>query len=161
MCEHDSGIDKDSVECNLQCKNGGECRLGAKDHSFFDKFAGQGLEEKTDVTHINLQHCVCPTGFFGMQCEHEIDICGKGKHVCLHGSKCKPVNESDPENMSYVCDCEASHNSLEHYAGKFCQYESTDICTITDSGKLGLSKDGDAFCVNNGRCKKTVASGEP
>jgi hypothetical protein len=43
---------------------------------------------------------------------------------------------------------------VEKYAGKFCQYTSTDICTR--NGRPGVGKANFAFCVNNGRCVKKV-----
>ena len=44
------------------------------------------------------------------------------------------------------------------YAGKFCQYSSTDICT--KNGQPGMGKANFAFCVNNGMCKGRVNDGE-
>lgn len=99
-------------------------------------------------THINFQHCVCPDGFFGVQCEHQLDVCPGGTHVCLHGSKCVAINESDPDNLKHQCDCDDSFNSIQQFAGKYCQYESTDMCT--KNGKPGLSNAQYAFCVNGG-----------
>lgn len=57
-----------------------------------------------------------------------------------------------------MCDCDAAFDSLEKYAGKFCQYSSTDICT--KNGQPGMGKANFAFCVNNGICKGRVEDGE-
>lgn len=152
-CEHSPETPKEEVEtCELMCRNGGQCRTGAKDNSLFSQF-GADLD-KYNVTNINWEHCVCPEGFFGMLCEHQLDMCPGGEHVCLHGSKCVAVNETNPDGSDHVCDCEHGFNSLEKFAGKFCQYESTDICT--KDGKPGVSKANFAFCVNNGKCKGRV-----
>ncbi len=57
-----------------------------------------------------------------------------------------------------MCDCDSAFDSLEKYAGKFCQYSSTDICT--KNGQPGMGKANFAFCVNNGICKGKVEDGE-
>jgi hypothetical protein len=152
-CEHSAEIPKEEVEeCSLQCRNGGKCRNGAKDNSFFSKF-GADLE-KYNMTHINWEHCVCADGYFGIMCEHQLETCPGGDHVCLHGSKCSATNETNPDGASQECDCGDAFNSLEKFAGRFCQYESTDICT--NDGKPGVAKAKFAFCVNNGKCKDRV-----
>lgn len=115
-----------------------------------------------DLQHLNathsqlFEHCVCPDGFFGIQCEHKIEICSGGEHVCLHGSKCVADNESgnNANGQGHTCDCDEGFDSVERYAGKFCQYTSTDICTR--NGQPGVGKANFAFCVNNGVCKAKV-----
>ena len=156
MCEHNSETPTDASKCDLQCKNGGKCRVGAKDNSLFSQFRGMGLEKFANITHLNWEHCVCPDGFFGIMCEHQLEVCPGGQHVCLHGSKCKPIDETQPGDKTHFCDCEdAGNDALQKFAGKFCQYESTDICTKTN-GKPGTGKADYAFCVNNGRCNALV-----
>ena len=80
--------------------------------------------------------------------------------MCLHGSQCLAKNEGNSTvgEMYYMCDCDAAFDSLEKYAGKFCQYSSTDICT--KNGQPGMGKANFAFCVNNGICKGRVEDGE-
>lgn len=58
----------------------------------------------------------------------------------------------------HACDCDNAATPNEKYAGKFCQYSSTDICTRT--GKPGVGKANFAFCVNDGKCKAKVADNE-
>ena len=130
-----------------------------KDTSLLDKL-GKGLDG-FDTSHSELfEHCVCPRGYFGIQCEHKLEICPSGDHVCLHGSKCIARNEGGTDGEKhYVCDCDSAFDSLEKYAGKFCQYSSTDICT--KNGQPGMGKANFAFCVNNGMCKGKVEDGEP
>lgn len=109
------------------------------------------------------QHCVCPEGFFGIQCEHELEVCPGGEHVCLHGSKCVPDFDDFDEDgneaaVNHKCDCDTGFDAVEKYAGKFCQYTSTDICT--KNGTPGVGKANFAFCVNNGICKARVNDDE-
>ncbi|CAJ1892957.1 unnamed protein product [Cylindrotheca closterium] len=152
-CEHPGSAAIDDVpKCALQCKNGGSCRIGQKDTSLFSQFGAD--MEKYNQTNIDFQHCVCPDGYFGVQCEHQLDVCPGGEHVCLHGSKCVAINESDPDTLEHKCDCEDSFDSINQFAGKYCQFESTDMCT--KNGKPGLSNAKNAFCVNGGKCKSTV-----
>jgi hypothetical protein len=119
------------------------------------------------MSHFNsshsglFEHCVCPDGFFGIQCEHKLEICPGGDHVCLHGSQCMAENEGGDEgaeDTTYKCDCDDAFDAVERYAGKFCQYSSTDICT--HSGQPGVGKANFAFCVNNGKCKAKVNDNE-
>lgn len=152
---------EEDAECNLQCQNDGECRAGLKDNSLMKKlgkgFEGLGLNE----THHSemFEHCVCPHNYFGIMCEHKLEICPGGGHVCLHGSQCIAKNEGGSTGeLHYTCDCDTAFDSLEKYAGKFCQYSSTDICT--KNGQPGMGKANFAFCVNNGLCKALVNDGE-
>jgi hypothetical protein len=107
-----------------------------------------------NITQSQLfEHCVCADGYFGLQCEHKLEICPGGDHVCLHGSKCVAVDEGNgSEATKHTCDCDDGFDAVEKYAGKFCQYTSTDICT--ENGQPGVGKANFAFCVNNGICKK-------
>jgi hypothetical protein len=121
---------------------------------------GEDLESFNNATHLGLwEHCVCPDGFFGIQCEHQLEICPGGDHVCLHGSKCVAQGETVDGDLSHKCDCDHGFDAVEKYAGKFCQYTSTDICT--KNGRPGVGKANFAFCVNNGTCKKKVDDTEP
>jgi hypothetical protein len=131
-----------------------------KDNSFIEEL-GKGVEGFDETHHSELfEHCVCPHNFFGIQCEHKLEICPGGDHVCLHGSQCVARNEGDSSSgdQYYMCDCDSAFDSLEKYAGKFCQYSSTDICT--KNGQPGMGKANFAFCVNNGMCKGRVEDGE-
>jgi hypothetical protein len=153
-CEHAPSVDPEEVpKCDLTCQNGGKCRSGKKDTSLFGQF-GEDMEDYKGKDNVDFQHCVCPDGYFGVQCEHQLDVCPGGEHVCLHGSKCVGVNESIKDGMAHECDCEDGFDAMHKFAGKFCQYESTDICT--KNGQPGVSKANFAFCVNDGECKGRV-----
>ena len=159
MCQYADG--EDAEECTLDCQNGGKCRVGFKDVSFA-KQRGKEMEDYYDQTHDgSFQHCVCDSAHFGIQCQHELQMCADGSHFCLHGSKC--VSKDDG---AHECDCDdAGVDGSEAFAGKYCQYSSTDVCYIgADSKGLedATSRNKDlAFCVNNGTCKKQIYAGEP
>jgi len=150
---------EEEAECSMNCQNGGGCRAGMKDNSLIKKL-GLELEGYNNTHHTELfEHCVCPNNFFGIQCEHKLEICPGGDHVCLHGSECRANNEGGSTGeLHYTCDCDTAFNSLDQYAGKFCQYTSTDICT--NNGQPGIGKAKFAFCVNDGICKGKVNDGE-
>ena len=151
---------EEEAECSLQCQNGGQCRPGLKDNSLLEKLGMENMDEYNSTHHSELfEHCVCPPEYFGVQCEHKLEICPGGDHVCLHGSQCMAQNEGGSTGeLHYTCDCDTAFDSLEKYAGKYCQYTSTDICT--KNGQPGMGKANFAFCVNNGVCKGKVDDGE-
>jgi hypothetical protein len=139
------------------CHNGGFCRNGVKDLGVLhDKFS--------DVSHLNqtydnehFAHCVCPEGFVGLTCEHQLEICGENEHVCLHGSACI-IDESG----RHSCDCSKADelvggNDKPIFAGDSCQYTGTDICIIGEEypGRPLY------FCVNGGSCSDKVSANEP
>jgi len=157
ICEYHK---QEDGECSLKCQNDGQCRTGLKDNSLIEKL-GKEMSAYNATKHSEVfEHCVCPSGFFGIQCEHKLEICPGGDHVCLHGSQCVAQNEggSDGDEMHHTCDCDHAFDAVERYAGKFCQYTSTDICTR--NGQPGMGKANFAFCVNNGLCKGKVNDGE-
>lgn len=126
------------IPCNVQCRNGGECRTGLADRTFFKEFNDiKHLVHSNDPTLGNmLQHCVCPKGFTGPVCEHKIEVCGEdeflapGNHICLLGGSCQK------KNNKYECKCE------ENVAGEYCQHKATSIC---DAQRR--------FCTNGGLCQ--------
>ncbi len=146
ICEfNDSEDNKGYEECTLECLNGGECRKGAKDVSFLDKFNLGPVTSNLNMTHNeDFEHCVCPDGFVGHTCEIEVDTCGENEHICLYGSKCVEDGEG------HKCDCEGAYTELVKVAGNSCQHKSTEFCT--SDGKSGVGVDNLSFCVNNGTC---------
>jgi hypothetical protein len=144
------------INCTLTCENKGQCRGGSKDVAMINQF---GLELKGfNQSHVETwEHCVCPPGYFGVQCEHELEICPGGDHVCLHGSKCIAQNETT--DLSHTCDCDSGFDAIEKIAGKYCQFTSTAICT--KNGQPGVGKANFAFCVNSGTCKALVENNQP
>jgi hypothetical protein len=100
----------------------------------------------------NFEHCVCPNGYAGLECEVKAEVCGKGEHVCLHGSKC--IEDGD----EHGCDCENAFTPFERYEGRYCQFKSSEICTV--DGIVGTGNNNFAFCVNGGKCKGISATNE-
>jgi hypothetical protein len=134
--------------CHLQCQNGGTCAQGAKG-------LGSLGPVVQDVAHLNqtyddafFEHCVCPDGWVGVECDHKIEVCGKGEHFCLHGSSCVSNNER------HSCDCSTADEQVGSagdpplFAGTSCEHVASDICTIDDPrpGRPFY------FCVNGGSC---------
>jgi hypothetical protein len=151
--------------CTMECRNGGTCRHGPKQLSGnLDLFAGNTsyLNEEAG-TSKDWQHCVCPSNFAGTYCEHQLDTCGDGKHLCLHGSTCVDIGDEQ------LCDCDEAESPLAtFFAGAHCEHPVNDICTENSSGapsKLtfgnGMLGTALAFCVNGGTCKKKVTQYEP
>lgn len=131
--------------CSLQCQNDGQCRNGVKDTSFLNKFGAE-------VTHLNqshdenFEHCVCPEGFVGLTCEHRVESCPGGQHACFHGARCVD------DGSGASCDCQPGFTALDKLAGKFCERQSTTLCTkASASGTASF-----AFCVNNGECVDVI-----
>jgi len=132
-------------DCHLKCNNGGQCRNGAKDTDFLEKF-GPSLAHINVSYNENFEHCVCPAGYIGLTCEYEVKTCKDKNTACFLGSHCV-----DEEGLPSTCDCEAGFNSINQMAGKYCQYQATSICT--EDGRVDLSRNNFAFCVNHGKCK--------
>ena len=150
ICEFRDEHHEEKQECSLQCENGGTCRNGSKDVSFIENF-GPDLVEYAEEHDEVYQHCVCPEGFFGVKCEHEVEICPGNDFVCMHGSKCVP---SDAPGETYKRDCDEGFTPNHRVAGRHCQHKSTDICT--KGGTPGAGRANFAFCVNGGQCKDYV-----
>ena len=175
---HDKTNDKKTEDtdetCLLKCQNGGTCAKGKADLSSSASMDGDFLfsihKNSKDIHHnhdhhgkdkdlLKHFHCECPSGYHGVECELQGDLCGegenKGKHICLNGSKCVS------NNKQHSCDCSppdeeeddtteedgggnsktnssssssSSHRSVTtHFTGKYCEHKATDICTIPDS----------------------------
>jgi hypothetical protein len=153
-------VDSFYENCTLACMNGGRCHKGAK-RDITQHHDGEG--EATSGESLfseSFEHCVCPTGFTGLNCEHKYKECGRGEHYCLHGSSC--IHDKTTDDWS--CDCpSASTSEGEMFAGKYCQHHSTSICTSEDAGGTSLMYDPTnslAFCVNDGKCTLVLENGE-
>jgi hypothetical protein len=146
---------KEGLSCNLECSNNGRCRTGIKDFGTA-KGSNWGLEF-LNKTHINYEHCVCPDGYTGLQCEYEVETCANGEHNCLKGGTCVKVTDEGGK-VKHACDCKSASNSTHKFAGLFCEHSSTSLCMLPDASSIG----GDdrtnlvGFCTNGGACKTTV-----
>jgi EGF-like domain len=154
VCEfEDNG--ETSIDCDLTCKNHGICRKGAKDVSLLKKF---GFDSNTSTAYNqDFQHCVCPRGYVGVQCEYQLDLCPGGVRACLNGGEC--VTVPNGSTVEYACDCSNAQTAQSRFAGEFCEMESTQFCTI-GGGKSVSGVGINAFCTNRGTCRKFVQTFE-
>ena len=144
-------------ECTLECFNHGICRKGAKDLTALKRFGIHNRHLIYQAHSENFEHCVCPAGFAGLQCEYEVDICPGSDHVCMNGGECEPTVDGDV--LRFTCDCSMARTKTSRFAGSFCEMESTQFCTI-DLEKTSRGKGQDAFCTNGGKCRSFVQHGQ-
>ena len=131
-CEYNATL---VPECKLNCGSNGACRLGLKELDEINKYLSM-------TEHLNYTYCHCKEGFTGDECEYESTPCGDEGLLCLNGSECM-----DGEH----CDCSTIGSEQVMYAGRHCQYASTDICYYSTG--LGQALNGHPhFCTNNGTC---------
>jgi hypothetical protein len=106
---------------------------------------------------LNYEHCVCPEGFTGVQCEYEVETCENGEHNCLNGGACVKV-AGEGDEYKHACDCAGDADNTRHFSGFFCEHAATSICTVDDpsSSRLDRIFNVHAFCTNGGTCKKKV-----
>lgn len=165
LCEFaDQGLEAPS--CNLQCKNHGICRKGAKDLSVLDRFGvghRRALESNRhllqgEAFNDEFEHCVCPAGFAGLQCEFKVDVCPGEEHVCLNGGECNLISAGGNE-VDFQCDCSSAKAHGSRFAGDFCEMESTEYCTVDRiRPQSGLGQQ--TFCTNRGSCLELVQHGQ-
>lgn len=105
----------------------------------------------------DFEHCVCPSGYVGLQCDFQLDQCPGGAHACLNGGKC--VTVPNGSSVSYACDCTNAETSSKRFAGEFCEMEATEFCTI-DGSKSHNGVGINSFCTNGGTCLKLVPTFE-
>lgn len=144
IVDYDAGVDP----CDLDCKNEGTCKNGKKELGYLSDIAN--VASHLNQTHTEtFQHCVCPNGYVGLQCEHKVTLCPEGEHLCLHGALCTTNGDESS------CDCSSTDSELaDVFAGEHCEHPATQVCTI---GLPGPSKPL-SFCVNFGSCIKNVTS---
>lgn len=142
-CEYD---DFASGSCDLKCFNGGECKKGAKDLSEFIDY-GLDIDEFLQGSNIAGEHCVCPNGFSGVQCnleesKNDFRHCGSG--VCFNGGLCvKRVSEVG-SLVDYHCECNEFETNV---AGEFCEHDEVTFCPFPEG------HDGTMYyCANGGDC---------
>lgn len=142
-CEYKKG---EIPECDLQCENGGQCKLGFKTYK-------KALAEYQDFWDDNyngtLMHCVCKDGFFGPRCEVASTKCND-KH-CFNGGTCTQITAADG-TVTEHCDCSKAAANGKTFSGQYCQYTATSFCT-KDYVEGGFA----SFCVNGGKCKNDDA----
>jgi len=151
-------------ECNLDCNNGGKCKIGLKDFSHMAEY-GLDIVEYLGGQEQYGEHCVCPQGFSGAKCQVE-DIVRCGQGICFNGAECvQTVSLDGTEVYNEYCRCKAEEVDGNHggngqieigngigeihvqYAGKFCEHVATTSCKTP----YGHNPD-EYFCTNGGEC---------
>jgi len=140
-----AGLNPAKAVCNLKCINGGHCRNGVKNLGIISHLSE--VDGLSSTFNNDFEHCVCLDGFVGLQCEHKIEICPEGEHVCMHGSKC--VKEEEKDN----CDCSLSS---DYVVGTSCEYKSTHPGTVMCNINEPFPTQPRSFCLNGGECKDIV-----
>jgi len=134
--------------CRLDCKNGGHCRKGSKQDAHVQQLVSKYGKQLDALGGLNItynqnfEHCACPDGFVGIECEYSMTECGDNgeDHPCFHGSICTMV-DSVP-----TCVCSESDTKA---AGVFCQHLASDVCDANLSDEEGGNR---GFCTNGGVC---------
>ena len=115
ICEfRDSAVPE--KDCKLTCQNNGVCRSGAKDVGFLKKF-NLDMPNSDQAFSENFEHCVCPKGYVGLQCENQVMVCPGGEHVCMNGAECLADDSSG--RLEYNCDCDSIRLPFDKYTGSF------------------------------------------
>mmetsp|Transcript_7883 Transcript_7883/g.21887 ORF Transcript_7883/g.21887 Transcript_7883/m.21887 type:complete len:324 (-) Transcript_7883:249-1220(-) len=107
-----------------------------------------GVEYRCDC-HEPGHHSQDMVGYAGPSCDIPYKQCPDYQRRCYNNAECVP---SKIPGM-FDCDCSAAF-AISSYAGHECQYSATEIC------EAGTPVSDDAFCVNGGKCRKTVLKGE-
>ena len=96
-----------------------------------------------NITHNkDVEHCACPDGFVGLECEYSMTTCGKdgSEHPCFAGSECTMVNDIP------TCVCENADSAV---AGIYCQHKPSDTCLASNKEQKNGNR---GFCTNEGVC---------
>ncbi|KAL7439402.1 hypothetical protein ACHAXM_006654 [Skeletonema potamos] len=137
--------------CDLQCENGGSCRLGVKGYK--DSYDEMNLAVY-QTKHEDGEYCSCPNGYTGVRCEVDINHChsndGTEEHFCLNGVPCAPDEPAlDGVTKEFACQCDRGTDEISQMlVGRFCEYAVTEFCTKDDH-----TRHSHTFCTNGGKCK--------
>lgn len=137
--------------CDLDCENGGSCRLGVKGYK--DSYDELKLPVHAQKSKMGM-HCSCPDGFTGLKCEVDINHChndgNDSEHFCLNGVPCDPDDPSmSGVDKKFSCQCDQTHDEISQMlAGRFCEYAVTEFCTEDEH------RHSHSFCTNGGKCKR-------
>eukprot|EP00546_Thalassionema_frauenfeldii_P012970 CAMPEP_0178918764 /NCGR_PEP_ID=MMETSP0786-20121207/14008_1 /TAXON_ID=186022 /ORGANISM="Thalassionema frauenfeldii, Strain CCMP 1798" /LENGTH=318 /DNA_ID=CAMNT_0020592511 /DNA_START=41 /DNA_END=997 /DNA_ORIENTATION=+ len=162
---NDTDIDDSDIAeaCTLKCNNGGFCTFGYRDPTV-SELTGDSTLTAANVT-MNYQHCQCPSGTFGTNCENKVELCTRDSdpnplHYCHNGGTCMAAidyfggksNSAWVNSLDlppYMCNCTAASeaNGGKHYSGAYCEYTDVKICNQEDP-----NIDERNFCANGGLC---------
>lgn len=131
----------------MKCKNGGNCRKGSKNdehvQELLAKYGSELGHLGLNVTHNkDVEHCACPDGYVGLECEYSMKSCGKdgNEHPCFAGSECSMVNGVPS------CVCSSADSAV---AGIYCQHQPSDVCVASNKAQIHGNQ---GFCTNGGVC---------
>jgi hypothetical protein len=171
----------DNPACDLTCENGGVCNFGGGSSTPSGSGGSSGLLQKqehgTSWGSRGEQHCLCPVGFAGVQCEHVVEVCSgqqaengsanqsgnnnnNNTGVCLYGSTC----DYGKDEKKYNCACPVND---QNYMGGTCKKSSgggsttrsrMELCNPSTPGvaEYAFGMAVPAFCVNGGKCKDVI-----
>jgi len=143
-----------SMECDMQCQNGGGCQFGIK----------QEYQDEIDAYSPGLasingdsfyQHCQCNEGFTGKNCEKYQASCGDDEegpgNYCQHGGTCVDLFLDGflTYDKRFTCDCSTVNERYSNvaFAGNYCEVMATSICA-----EEVYDFNGKQFCTNYGTC---------
>lgn len=106
-----------------------------------------GVEYRCEC-HSPGQHSEDMIGYSGPSCDIPYQQCPDRSRRCYNNAECVASRKG-----TFECDCSAAY-AISSYAGHECEYSATEVC------EAGTPVSDDAFCVNGGRCRKTVLKGE-
>ena len=102
-------------------------------------------------SNINGEHCVCPEGYSGVNCQLEAQKdnfihCGNG--LCFNGGLCVERVHEDGTVKDYYCACnELGFRSDTNVAGQFCEHKDVEFCPFPEN-----HDPSQYYCANGGSC---------
>lgn len=125
--------------CTMPCENGGVCMVGAT--------SWEQLLQGSDY-NLQRQYCMCKDGYHGLYCEHPAEPCGED-NFCYNGGTCVSIDRTNGDgtiSTSYHCDCTTAGDTKRAFAGEYCEYPASTMCSND------IDHNGRHFCVNGGMC---------
>ncbi len=107
-------------------------------------------------TNLDGEHCACPDGFTGLQCNvTDVVHCGGG--VCFNGGICVEQIREDGTFVDFVCQCDTFNNfdtttgTTTAVGGKFCEHRDVAFCPAPPGHDPALY-----YCANGGQCPREL-----
>lgn len=140
-------------DCTLPCQNNGVCvnEIAPERNESTDVVVAMAL---WDVPSIDGMRCECPDGYQGVLCQYQVEVCGQGEHLCLHGSRCVQENDNGSgggaSSGSYRCECDNADDRACLKQVDWCWPSSNNYPSHPEFFESSAAP---AFCVNGGRCR--------
>lgn len=131
----------DLDDCSTVCVNNGTCQIGYRKPTADEVIINPDFDPNV-LTRF--EHCQCPDGFTGVNCELEYTSCGEDAALLCMFGECEEVQIDDSGATDVVCVCQNDED--QSYAGTACAQPATSFCTSSP----GVN--GRQFCTNNGTC---------